>query len=280
MRGFNSAGTKKSLRGTPSQELKIMSYSQTPERLAYETQCRERTASRLPEALAKTLWTPLGDLRTTTKSKLHCRCKCGVEAHVRVRELLDGKSNSCRSCSSRLRMLAVPIEIRVQMAQKASSAAAVVNAAQRLSDPLRNEFGYAVVTSTSNTGAGAKQRCTNPNTGGFADYGGRGIEFRFPSVRAFTEWVLRNIGPKPSATHSLDRIDNSRHYEPGNLRWATRSEQARNKRMYKRTNNGQRIRILLEHRPDLTYETLRLWIKQGATNDDILQRTKYARTSL
>ena len=147
-------------------------------------------------------------------------------------------------------------------------------------DPLRTQFGSLVVDAISNTGAGAKQRCTNPNSAAYADYGGRGIAFKFPSVRAFAEWVLLNIGPKPTYAHSLDRIDNARHYEPGNLRWATRSEQARNKRAYRRTNAGSRIRVLHEQRPDLTYETLRLWVKQGATNDEILQRTKYARSRL
>ena len=257
-----------------------MSYSQTPERLAYETQCREVTASRLPAALAKTLWTPLGDLQTTTKSKLLCRCQCGLEKPVRVREILDGKSRSCRACSSRLKSLSVPIDERIANAHRASSVAKVVNAARFAADPLKTKFGLVVVDAISNIGAGAKQRCTNPNTGAFADYGGRGIEFRFPSVRAFAEWVLYTLGPKPTERHSLDRIDNSRHYEPGNLRWATRTEQARNKRVYRRTNNGERIRALHMQRPDRTYETLRLWIKQGATDDTILQRTKYARAGV
>lgn len=203
-----------------------------------------------------------------------------MEAQVRVRELLDEKTHCCRSCSSRLKALKVPVAQRIVAATKASSVAATVNKARVANDPLRKQFGEASLHAISNTGAGAKQRCTNPNSGAFADYGGRGIEFRFPSVRAFAEWVLYNIGARPTALHSLDRIDNDRHYEPGNLRWATRAEQARNKRMYRRTDNGQRIRRLHAQRPDLTYETLRLWIKQGAADDQILQRTKYARTSV
>lgn len=102
----------------------------------------------------------------------------------------------------------------------------------------------------------------------------------FPTRRAFAEWVLDNLGSKPTADHSLDRIDNNRGYEPGNLRWATREEQARNKRPYRRTQNGERIRKLKEARPDLTYETIRLWITQGASDEDIIQRKKYARSSI
>lgn len=39
-----------------------------------------------------------------------------------------------------------------------------------------------------------------------------------------------HIGPKPSDQHSLDRIDNDRGYEPGNVRWATAAEQTANRR--------------------------------------------------
>lgn len=225
------------------------------------------------------MWTPLGDLHTTTKRKLLCRCVCGAEHEVRVRELLDGKSRSCRSCSSRRRMLAIPKEQRIAMAKTASDAAAGVASARALENPLRRKFGKSLDAVLS-IGAGAKQRCTNPKTVGYENYGGRGIEFRFPSVSAFAEWVLINIGPRPSHAYSLDRIDNFRHYEPGNLRWATRSEQARNKRAYKRTLVGERIRTLQQLRPDLTYETLRQWLKQGATDDQILQREKYARAGV
>lgn len=44
------------------------------------------------------------------------------------------------------------------------------------------------------------------------------------------EAFLSDMGQKPSAKHSLDRIDNNRGYEPGNCRWATQKEQLRNSR--------------------------------------------------
>lgn len=72
----------------------------------------------------------------------------------------------------------------------------------------------------------AKQRCTNPRSQKFYAYGQRGIEFRFKS---FAEFIKAIGGPRPAGL-VLDRIDNDGHYEPGNVRWTTRSESQRNRR--------------------------------------------------
>lgn len=177
-------------------------------------------------------------------------------------------------------MSPVPREKRIARAKHASSAALVAVAKRIANDPLVKEFGREAVLVARHIGTTAKQRCNNPNTLGYANYGGRGIRFVFPSIRTFAEWMLRNLGAKPSSEYSLDRIDNNAHYEPGNLRWATRAEQARNKRAYRRTLVGIRIKKLQALRPDLTYETLRLWVSQGASDEEITQRKKYARTSV
>lgn len=72
----------------------------------------------------------------------------------------------------------------------------------------------------------AKERCNNPNVKNYSHYGGRGIEFRFTSFDQF----FSELGKRPSKEHSLDRINNNGHYEVGNVRWATRSQQVNNRR--------------------------------------------------
>jgi hypothetical protein len=84
---------------------------------------------------------------------------------------------------------------------------------------------------------GAKERCLNPRNKDFHRYGGRGIKFLFHSFEAF----LAAVGPKPSPDHSIDRMNNEGHYAPGNVRWATRSQQASNRRPRPRDSSGRFI---------------------------------------
>lgn len=75
----------------------------------------------------------------------------------------------------------------------------------------------------------AKQRCFNPNDHKYSDYGARGITMHPAWTNDFAAFFAE-VGPKPSARHSLDRIDVNGDYAPGNVRWATPKEQSRNRR--------------------------------------------------
>jgi hypothetical protein len=91
----------------------------------------------------------------------------------------------------------------------------------------------------------ANDRCHNPRTPSFKDYGGRGITV-CPEWRAkeyggdghgferFLAHLLATIGLRPAPEYSIDRIKNEGGYEPGNIRWATQSQQIANRRTPRR----------------------------------------------
>lgn len=78
-----------------------------------------------------------------------------------------------------------------------------------------------------------KYRCLNPNSKDYYMYGAKGITIHHKWILSFEEFIAY-IGLKPSREYSLDRINPSGNYEPGNVRWATAREQRINQnRMYK-----------------------------------------------
>lgn len=80
---------------------------------------------------------------------------------------------------------------------------------------------------------GMKRRCYAKSYIGYQIYGGRGIRVS-PKWRHDFAAFFREVGLRPSSEHSLDRIDVNGHYEPGNVRWATKQQQGNNRRNNRR----------------------------------------------
>ena len=116
---------------------------------------------------------------------------------------------------------------------------------------------------------GMRKRCLNPNCKCFKNYGGRGISICERWYLSFDDF-LTDVGLRPSPQYSVDRIDNMRGYEPGNVRWATRTQQGRNKR-----NNvvieafGKRMLLFdWARETGIGYRTILSRLQRGCTGED------------
>lgn len=123
------------------------------------------------------------------------------------------------------------------------------------------------------------RRCNDPKTICFERYGGRGIEFKFPSVYEGTCWIVANLGVPTNRKLTLDRIDNDGHYAPGNLQWADVSQQMKNRAKYVRP--ASRYQRFVTEYPDVGYERRYLdsLFRHGLTAKQIADRWRKRGTS-
>lgn len=134
--------------------------------------------------------------RRNGASYWNCKCECGSERIIIYHSLTQGHTKSC-GCFSR--------------------------------DNQREKHTThgASFTKEYNIWKGIKQRCFYPKHVQFDRYGGRGITMHPGWVDSYENFI-KDMGPRPSSKHSVDRKDNNGNYEPGNCRWATKGEQSNN----------------------------------------------------
>jgi hypothetical protein len=161
------------------------------------------------------------ELDKNSKRKMICVCDCGKkDVLVRYSRLIDGTTKSC-GCYMKSVSKKMMTDILIPN-----------NKIHGDSRDSRHKYIY-------NMWMGAKQRCYNPNNKRYPTYGKMGITMYDKWINdypLFKEYILITLGERPKGkttnrvdSYSIDRIDVTKGYEPGNLRWATFVEQANNK---------------------------------------------------
>lgn len=118
--------------------------------------------------------------------------------------------------------------------------------------------------------AGICQRCNNSKRNEFNRYGGSGITLCAEWRESFSAFY-QALGPRPSPRHSVDRIDNSKGYEPRNVRWATPEQQAQNSSIARPVTYRGRTMTVSEwaRETGIGFTTLIARLNRGIPLDDV-----------
>jgi hypothetical protein len=151
-------------------------------------------------------WTVIRRAPSARDTRWLCRCDCGESRKVVATSLQRGASKSC-GCLQR-ELVAALMTVRHRRHGEASR-----------HKPSSEYCAWIAM----------RVRCSKPGNRSFKYYGGRGIKVCDRWLKSY-ENFLADMGRKPSSKHSINRINNDGNYEPSNCCWATKSEQARNRR--------------------------------------------------
>lgn len=174
-------------------------------------------------------------LEETNKYKWAMRCACGVEREVRANTVRHGKSKSC-GCA--------------------------INKRPTCGEQLKHGADFS--DKVYRTWRNVKTRIFNKKSATYKNYGARGVTMHQAWADSFE--VFRDaVGNPPTEQHSLDRIDGNCGYVPGNVRWATASEQAMNRATCRLISIGGETRPLKDwcNRTGIKYELAQYRLKKG-----------------
>lgn len=120
-------------------------------------------------------------------------------------------------------------------------------------------------------------RCLNKKDKLYKYYGGRGITVcaRWDNFENF----IKDVGRRPSLLHSIDRIDNSKGYKPSNVKWATKKEQASNRRTNILISMEGRTQTLMQwcEEKGIAYDLAHSRRRHGWDMKDVFRTEKWAK---